>query len=75
MKKTKVQIERPNANDESERTELSDAVAQFVMTSSEIQRNFDTNDVELIWQQVVVDDDNGPLPENITPATIRNDTI
>ena len=45
------------------------------MTSSEIQQNFDTDNVKLIWQQMAVDDDNELLLENITPFTISNDAM
>ena len=45
------------------------------MASSGIQRNFDTNDMELIQQQMSVDDGNKSLPESTTPTTISNDTI
>ena len=43
--------------------------------SAGIQQNVNTIDVELIYQQMVLDDNNGPLPENTTPATMSNDTI
>ena len=33
------------------------------------------NKVELIRQHVVVDDDNEPLPENVTPAAVSHDSI
>ena len=64
-----------NANVETERAELSDAVAQLVTASVGVQRNFDTDEVELIRQQVMIDDDNEPLPENATPTTASNDSI
>ena len=69
------QLDQPNANNESEKTELSDAVAQFVTASAGIQRSFNTDEVELIRQQVVVDDDNEPLLENVSPACVNNDSI
>ena len=31
--------------------------------------------MELIWQQVAVDGDNEPLPENATATTDSNDSI
>ena len=49
-----------------------DAIAQFGITSVGIQQNFDRDNVELIWQQVVVDDDNEPLPDNISRAYITD---
>ena len=31
--------------------------------------------MELIQQQVVIGDDNEPLPENVTPTTVSHDSI
>ena len=64
-----------NNNIGSEMTELYDAIAQFVTASAGVQRNFDTNKVKLIQQHVVVDDDNEPLPENVTPTAVSHDSI
>ena len=69
------QLDQPNANNESEKIELSNAIAQFVTASAGIQRSFNTDEVELIRQQVVVDDDNEPLLENVSPAYVNNDSI
>ena len=68
-------VDQSNANNESKRTELSDTITQFVMTSSEIPQNFDTDNVKLIWQQMAVEDDNELFLKNITPSTISNDVM
>ena len=42
------QLDQRNANNESEKTDLSDAVAQFITASAGIQQSFNTDEVELI---------------------------
>lgn len=64
-----------NTNNDSDMIELTDAVARMVTTSSGNQRNFDSNEIEQICQEVAIDNDNEPLPENLGPTVNTNEAI